>query len=322
MADEKKNSGGRTAVLLVDSGMRVVVLDIGATLCSLEVPISGGLTDVILSYDNADDYRKDAYFIGTTAGPFANRIRGAHFDLGGESFDLDANEVSTGHCLHGGSDGLHRQIFELQVDTASSRIECRCELADGHNGFPGKRTVTVVYQLLDASSLAIDFRVTTDRDTVVSLANHAYFNLGGSIDDHLLSIRADEYTPTDGTHCPTGEISSVAGSVFDLRALQRVGAARFDHNFVLPKGEGKLRHAAALRSPVSGLQLDIHTTQPGLQFYTGDYLGTPFEPRQGLCLEAQGFPDAPNQSIFPSARLAAGSTYEQRTIYRLSRVNA
>ena len=320
MADVQLNSAGRTAILRSDSGLHVAVLDIGATLYSLKVPTPGGLTDVILSYDNVDDYRGDAYFIGTTVGPFANRIRDAHFDLGGESFDLDANELSTGHCLHGGREGLHRQIFELQADAASSSIKCYCELADGHNGFPGNRTITVVYQLLDESSLAIDFHVTTDRDTVVSLANHAYFNLGGAIDDHLLSIRADEYTPIDSTHCATGEIRSVAGSVFDLRSLQRIGTTPFDNNYILLQGEGGPGHAATLRSPVSGLQLDLHTTQPGLQFYTGDYLGTPFAPRQGLCLEAQGFPNAPNQATFPSAQLSAGSTYSQRTIYGLSLV--
>jgi len=318
MADVQASSAGKTADLHSESGLHVTVVDSGASLSSLKVPTADGLKDVILSYDNVDDYRRDAYFIGSTVGPFANRIRDAHFELGGESFDLDANELSTGHCLHGGREGLHRQIFELRADAASSSIKCYCELADGHNGFPGNRTVTVVYQLLDESSLAIDFHVTTDRDTVVSLANHAYFNLGGAIDDHILSIRAEEYTVTDDTHCATGEIHSVAGSVFDLRAPRRIGTTEFDQNFVLLRDEGRLRHAATLRSPVSGLQLDLHTTQPGLQLYSGDYLGSPFAPRQGLCLEAQGFPNAPNLATFPSAQLSAGKTYTQRTIYRLS----
>lgn len=320
MADVQVSSTGKTAELRSDSGLQVTVLDSGASLASLKVPTPDGLTDVILSYDNVDDYRGDAYFIGTTVGPFANRIRDAHFELGGEGFDLDANELSTGHCLHGGREGLHRQVFELQAEVASSSIKCYCELVDGHNGFPGNRTITVVYQLLDESSLAIDFHVTTDRDTVVSLANHAYFNLGGPIDDHLVSIRAEEYTPTDDTNCTTGEIRSVEGSVFDLRVPTRIGAAEFDNNFVLPSGEDRLRHAATLHSPVSGLQLDLHTTQPGLQLYTGDYLGPPFVPRQGLCLEAQAIPNAPNHATFPSAQLSAGTTYSQRTIYRLSLV--
>lgn len=311
----------QTAIIESPRGMRVAVLNRGATIRALEVATSSGPTDVVLSYPDAVSYLADEYYLGATVGPFANRIRDARFQLDDEIFVVDANEEATGHCLHGGRQGLHRQDFDLDVDAQERRIVCSAELQDGVGGFPGRRLVRVAYQLLDDNALAIDFRVETDRDTVISLANHAYFNLGGALAEHEVAIRADAYTPVDASVGPTGEVRAVDGCEFDLRRLTPLGDRRFDHNFVLGDGGSGLRHAATLRSLAGGLQLDLHTTQPGLQLYTGDYLGTPFRKRQGLCLEAQGFPDAPNQADFPSARLAAGSVYRQRTIYEFSQVN-
>jgi len=309
-----------TAIIEAPNGLRVTVLNLGATLQSLEVPTANELLNVVLTYPDVERYLSDDKFIGSTVGPFSNRIRGARFELGGRKFNLDASESSTGHCLHGGSNGLNRRFFDMHVDKEARRIECCTELRDGAGGFPGKRTVSVIYQIVSDDVLEIEFCVSTDRDTVVSLANHAYFNLGGPIEDHELQLSADAYTPVDETNAPTGEIRHVAGSVFDLRTMTRVGRNCFDHNFVLAMSGNELQLAAILRSPESGLQLDMQTTQSGLQLYTGDHLAEPFLPREGLCLEAQGFPDAPNQPSFPSAQLAAGSTYRQRTIYGFSRV--
>jgi aldose 1-epimerase len=199
---------------------------------------------------------------------------------------------------------------------------CRYLSPDGECGFPGNLNVSINYQLDSDNRLVINYRATTDQDTVVSLANHAYFNLDREqrlIDTHQISIDATSYTPVDEDRIPTGELREVGASRFDLRQLTSLGEGenglQFDHNFVLPEGAGHLRRVAELYSPDSGLCLRVHTTQPGLQLYTGDYLTAPFHPRQGVCLEAQGFPDAPNQPAFPPARLAAGDLYRQTTIY-------
>jgi aldose 1-epimerase len=318
MVELRDNGQLKTAIIESPNGLRLVILNLGAIIQSLEVLTDTGPRNVVLSYPDLEGYLADECFVGATVGPFANRIRGACFQLNGEEITVDASEAATGHCLHGGSRGLHQQFFDLQMDAEKRRIECSTELPDGAGGFPGRRSVFVSYQLIDDSALAVDFRVVTDRDTVVSLANHAYFNLGGAIADHEIRIQANAYTPVDESNAPTGEIRCVADSEFDLRKLMPLGGRRLDQNFVLAGDGNDPRRVATLRSPASGLQLDLHTTQPGLQLYTGDYLVSPFEPRQGLCLEAQGFPDAPNQPGFPSAKLVAGSTYWQRTIYEFS----
>ncbi|MFW2406088.1 MAG: aldose epimerase family protein [Gammaproteobacteria bacterium] len=304
-----------TATLESPAGLRVEVLNLGASLVALEIPAASGRVNTVLRYPDLEDYRTDNVFMGVTVGPFANRIRGARFALDDISHELEANEATSGHCLHGGTSGLHRQYFDLHTYPENSVVACRTVLPDGLGGFPGRREVTVTYTLLGDLALAIDFDVVTDRDTVISLANHAYFNLGGALDDHELEICADAYTPVDSSNAPTGETRSVEGSEFDLRALQALGDTRFDHNFIV-RGDGpEPRIAAILRSLESGIQLTVLTTQPGLQLFTGDSLDAPFGNRAGLCLEAQGFPDAPNQPSFPSARLNAGSAYRQRTIY-------
>lgn len=304
-----------TAMLESRAGLRVEVLNVGASLLSLSVPTPGGRVSTVLRYPDVADYRTDKVFLGTTVGPFANRIRDANFTLDGERFELDANEA-TGHCLHSGASGLHGQLFVLHKNASGTAIACRTVLEDGRGGFPGKRQVSVTYRLLDELALAIDFAVTTDRPTVVSLANHAYFNLGGAIDDHELMLYADAYTPIDAGTAPTGDVRPVDGSDFDLRTSRRIGTARFDHNFVIRGEPGALRPAARLVSPASGVMLELSTTQAGVQLYTADGLGAPFEARAGLCLEAQGFPNAPNEPAFPSTRLDPGATYRQRSVYR------
>jgi aldose 1-epimerase len=299
----------------VPGGLRVTILNLGAAITSIMVPAADRLIDTVLSYPEFEDYLDDPFFMGSTVGPYANRITSGRFTLNGQEYFLQRNETSTGHCLHGGENGLHRQYFDLQRDAGGTRIQCRAVLANDAGGFPGRREVIVVYQIVNGLSLAIEFQVTTDRNTVISLANHAYFNLGGNIEDHNIRVWSDAYTPVDDTCAPTGEIRSVAGGKFDLRMLTRIGGKVFDHNFAVNKCSGEPERAATLQYPGSGLQLDMYTTQPGVQVYTGDHLAAPFKRRQGLCLEAQGFPDAPNHPGFPSTRLVAGKTYRQRTIY-------
>ena len=174
MVEHRDNDQLGTAIIESPNGLRLAVLNLGATIQALEVPTDRGLSNVVLSYPDLEGYLTDQYFVGAPVGPFANRLRGARFQLNGEEFTVDANESATGHCLHGGSNGLHRQVFDLQLDAEKRRIECNTELPDGAGGFPGRRSVSVIYQLVNDNALAIDFRVETDRDTVVSLANHAY----------------------------------------------------------------------------------------------------------------------------------------------------
>ena len=312
MQDKNSTRSVATVTLQTATGLRATIADLGATLARLEVPTAAGLVDTILHYENPADIASDMFFLGSTAGPYANRIRAARFRLDEDEFVLEANEKGPGHCLHGGSTGLHRQYFDIDADEA--RAECQVVLPDGLGGFPGNRSVRVIYQLLGDAALAIDFEVTTDRDTVVSLANHAYFNLGGALSEHEIAIHADAYTPVQAGNIPTGEIRAVADSRFDLRNMGAVTEQQFDHNFALGDPSNEPRLAAELRSPATGLQLNVHTTQPGLQLYTADYLAAPFAPRAGLCLEAQAFPDAANPVGFQSARLNAGETRRARTV--------
>ena len=293
-----------STTIQVPGGLQVKVLNLGATIAAIRVPTSDGLIDAVLSYSRLDDYLVDPFFIGSTVGPYANRISNGRFTLNGQEYSLQRNETSTGHCLHGGENGVHRQCFDVQHDAADARVTCRAVLADGAGGFPGHRELVVGYQIVNNLSLAIDFHVTTNKETVVSLANHAYFNLGGNLEDHDIRLWSEAYTPVDSKRAPTGEVCSVVGSVFDLRKPTPIGDKIFDHNFVLNESSGELQQAAMLRNRASGIQLELHTTQLGLHVYTGDNLSTPFRRRQGICLEAQAFPDAPNHPSFPLCALS------------------
>lgn len=304
--------------------MEVTLLNLGATIQAIRVPTGSGAVDAVLGYADIDDYVRDDFYMGATVGRFANRIGAARFSIDDNVFSVDPNEA--GNCLHGGRDGFHQCFWQMRSLENEVAVQCSYVSPDGDGGFPGRLEVTVKYQLVTDYSLAIDYKATTDSDTVVNLANHAYFNLDRqqqSIDSHDIRIEADQFTPVDANKIPSGEIREVEGTRFDLRrrTAMRTSSSedgqgrQFDHNFVLRNGDGMLRRVATISSPQSGLTMHLHTTQAGLQLYTGDYLTDPFRPRAGLCLEAQGFPDAPNQQAFPSARLAPGNVYQQRTIY-------
>ncbi len=305
-------------------GFAVEVLSLGARLGSVRVPMGSDSREVTVRYPTLCEYGDDAYYVGATVGRFANRIAHAEIVIAGRSHKLTANEQPGGHCLHGGSDGLHRQKWALRKSPNGDAIECRYRSLDGAEGFPGNIDIIVTYRIIAASTLSIDFSATTDRETVLSLANHAYFNLGGAggtIDDHELLIHADEFTPTDAELIPTGDLCSVSGTPMDFRSRPRaIGGEEnanppFDSNFVIRGTPGQLRPAAELYSPSSGLGMKLSTTQAGMQLYTGDYLGGPFNPRQGVCLEAQNFPNAPNQPGFPSAVLVPEKPYREQTVF-------
>jgi len=316
---KKKHAG--TATLRSPSGFEVTVIDVAAALQSIVVPTASGPLECILGYNDPAAYRSDPYYVGATVGRFANRIRGGRIIVDATAYQLDVNEVSTGNCLHGGTGGFHRQRFDIDYEPNSTVLVSRLVSPAGAQGFPAEVCVDVTYRLVGDYGLSIEFVATADAATVISMANHAYFNLDrhkGRIDAHQLSVAASRYTPVDEMQIPTGEIASVDDSIFDLRIMAELATRSFDHNFVSDGEAGEIRVLANLYSPDSGVGLSVHSTQSALQVYTGDFLDTPFATRQGIALEAQNFPDSPNQKGFPSARLAPGETYRQQTIYEFT----
>lgn len=324
MARNDSTKSIESITLASPAGMEVTLLGLGATIQAIRVPTQSGVVNAVLGYADLGDYLRDDYYMGATAGRFANRIGGARFSINDKTYSVDSND--SGNCLHGGRDGLHQRFWQMNALENETAVQFSCVSPDGESGFPGNLEVTVKYQIVADYSLAIDFAATTDSDTVVNIANHAYFNLDTQqhlIDSHDIQIDADYFTPVDSALIPSGEIREVKNTRFDLRrptalsstSLDDDQTRQYDHNFVLRDGDGTLRKVAKLSSPQSGLAMHLHTTQAGLQFYTGEFLSDPFKQRAGLCLEAQAFPDAPNQPAFPSARLAPGEVYQQRTIY-------
>ena len=307
------------------------ILPYGATLQSLWVPDkSGAARDVVLGYESLQDYQQNDGYLGATVGRCANRIAGAQFMLGGEVFQLTANEGD--NQLHSGPHGLHQKVCDWQ-QTAANSVTLRAVLPNGEDGYPGTLTVSVTYTL-DNGTLTIDYEATSDRDTVCNLTNHAYFNLAGqdsgSVAGHVLSVCADRYTPCGPGTIPTGEVRSVDGTALDLRhgAMlgERLGAAElaeyggYDHNFCLSSTD-----AAQLYCPESGISMEVKTTLPGLQVYTAGFLtqragkgSAVYGKNHGVCLETQFWPDAVHHEHFPSPVLQAGKYYRHQTLYRFN----
>ncbi len=307
-------------------GITVDLLNRGATIAGIRVHGVGNLpeVDTVLRYESDSDYDADRFYLGSTVGPVANRLDGGRLDLLSGSYHLALNELDRQNLLHGGELGLHQQTFQPSPTRDSHRLVFSLALPHLSDGFPGERLVTVRYELIDPTSLQCDFMASTDRPTVMNLANHAYFNLGGPLEAHELRIFATGHTPTNDRQIPTGVIASLSettddGNTLDFHDWRAIRDQALDHNFVLIEGS-KLREAASLRLEESDLQLDVLSTQPALQVYTGDGLTSPFTPRDGICLEAQGFPDAPNQPGFPSICIEPGQTYRQRTVYRFGEI--
>jgi aldose 1-epimerase len=310
----------------------------GARLVSLSVPgRDGKLVDVVVGFENVTDYNTatEPYF-GATIGRYGNRIAGGRFSLDGKSYKLTVNNGP--NTLHGGKTGFQYQMWDLKKRDDSTLV-CSLVSPDGDNGFPGKLSVQVVYTLRADNSLEMSYTAETDQPTVVNLTNHAFFNLNGSgsILGHSLRISSDRFLPVDSTLIPTGELRLVAGTPFDFREAaligDRIDAAEeqlafgkgYDHNFVLSGRMGEKRLAAVALGDKSGIRMEVFTTEPGLQFYSGNFMQGNNRLRTGLddfrtafCLETQHFPDSPNQPAFPSTVLRPGEKYTSWSSYRFS----
>ncbi|MEH6663224.1 MAG: aldose epimerase family protein [Brevundimonas sp.] len=324
------------------AGMQVDVITLGASLQGVQTPDRDGrLGHVLLGHDTLEPYLRQPHFMGACVGRYANRIGGAAFSLDGRTFRIAANEGA--NALHGGVRGLDKAVWRI-VSVEDREVVLSHVSPDGDQGFPGRLSVTATYRLAaQVNQLDLVLEAVTDAPTVVSLAPHGYFNLAGAdgdrdVMDHALTLAASAYTPVDDSLIPTGEIRPVEGTPFDFRIARRIGdrvrdardpqirAGRgYDHNFVRDEGRTQTpTFAARLADPQSGRVMDLLTTEPGLQVYSGNYLtgeltgrgGVAYRQGQGLCLEPQNYPDAPNQPAFPSARLDPGETYRHHTIWR------
>ena len=324
------------------NGMKLSVISLGGKVTELWVPDrEGKLVDVVLGYDSAAQYSDGNPYFGAIIGRYGNRIARGRFQLDGTTYQLPVNNGL--NSLHGGPGGFHNVYWEMQPDTAASRIVLTRTSADGEEGYPGNLQVVVSYQLTANNELVIEYRATTDAPTIINLTHHSFFNLAGAgageVLGHQLHIFADHFLPVDSSLIPTGTVLPVTGTAFDFRQLNTIGSRigeedeqlrfgrGYDHNWVLTKPEpGELSHAARVLEPVSGRVMDVYTTEPGLQFYSGNFLdgsdrgkgGRVYEYRTAFCLEAQHFPDAPNQPQFPSVVLRPGEVYTQKTVYIFS----
>ncbi len=327
-------------------GVEARVITYGATLQSLIAPDRNGEgAEVTLGYDTAAEYEAKPNYFGVTVGRYANRISGGRFTLDGRSYQLTQNDKA--NSLHGGVAGFDKRNWRvLSVSSGSpARVVLGLTSPDGDQGYPGKLEVTVTYSLDDAGNFAIAYDATSDKPTIVNMTNHALFNMAGDgaaqgTSGQLLTIPARTYTPVDAALIPTGELKPVAGTVFDFRAPRLIAAGLrdgrdpqialgrgYDHNFALDKGQTSSPELAArLEDPASGRVLEVLSTEPGLQFYSGNFLdgtitgrsGRIYRMGDGIALEPQKFPDAPNQASFASARVEPGKPYRHVMIYRLS----
>lgn len=323
---------------LSNDELTVTITNYGARIVSLQVPDrQGKRVDVVLGYRDLSYYQQEgeAYF-GAVVGRYGNRIASGRFSLDGQVHQLELNDGP--NTLHGGKNGFSGKVWEVQQATADSLV-LRYIAGDGEAGFPGRLEATVIYRLTADNGLAIRYRATTDKPTVVNLTNHAYFNLNGAGDstilDHVLMIHADSYTPVNETLIPTGEIADVSGTPFDFREPKAIGARidaaheqlqygqGYDHNFVLRKGSG-LQPVATVTGPKTGIVMEVLTEEPGMQFYSGNFMDEVqggkgnhiYHHRSAFCLETQHFPDSPNQPKFPSTVLRPGEVYQTETVYR------
>lgn len=314
-------------------GLVAKVTNYGTIITELHVPDRAGkLGDIVLGFDNLNQYLKGHPYFGCTVGRFANRIAKGQFTLEGKSYHLAINNGP--NHLHGGLKGFDKVLWGATQLTGAA-VEFTYTSADGEEGYPGKLKVVVVMTLTDSDELRIDYTATTDRPTPINLTNHSYFNLAGAGDilRHQLTVQAGQYTPVDSTLIPTGEIRPVGGTPLDFTKPQAVGARisqigneerGYDHNFVLDSGGRSLALAARVYEPDSGRVMEVSTTQPGIQLYTANYLdgtlvgkgGRAYSRHCALCLETQHFPDSVNQPKFPTTVLRPGETYRQTTVHR------
>ena len=324
-------------------GAEARVMTYGATVVSLKVPDRRGrFEDVVLGFDRFETYEADTHYIGCVVGRYANRIAKGRFTLNGVEYTLAVNNGE--NHLHGGLRGFDKVVWTARPLNlrAGQAVEMTYVSRDGEEGYPGTLTARVVYTLTEANELRIDYSATTDKDTVVNLTNHSYFNLAGhgngDILGHRLMLNAARFTPTDSGSIPTGELRSVRGTPFDFRRATPIGArieqdeeqlkfgSGYDHNFVVNGRAGTLRLAARATDPTSGRSMEVWTTEPGVQLYTGNFLegtaagkgGKQYGRRDAFCLETQHFPDSPNRPAFPSTVLRRGARFRSTTVYKFS----
>jgi aldose 1-epimerase len=309
------------------NGVEVSITNYGGTVTSIRVPDRNGVFgDVVLGYETIEEYMRNPRYFGALIGRHANRIALGKFVLNGVEYQLAQNNGA--NHLHGGNKGFDKRVWTASESDASV-LSLRYFSADGEENYPGNLTVDVDYSLNDVNELRIEYRATSDQDTIVNLTNHSYFNLAGSGDilGHELMLNADAFTPVSEDLIPTGEIKSVENTVMDFRTARPIASGGYDHNFVLRDWDhGSFRLVARLREPLSGRVMEVLTTEPGIQFYSGNFLdgsltgkgGVVYEQYAGLCLEAQHFPGAPNHPNFPTTVLRAGERYHQVTVYRFT----
>ncbi|GGS44129.1 aldose epimerase family protein [Streptomyces cinerochromogenes] len=326
---------------LANGGTRLKVLSYGGIVQTLEIPDRHGRhANVVAGFDNLADYAAKSPYFGALIGRYGNRIGKGRFTLDGTSYQLSVNDGD--NSLHGGAKGFDKRVWDVEPFTRGTDVGLHLHYTsvDGEMGYPGTLRTKVTYTLTRHGDWRIDYEATTDKATVVNLTSHVYWNLSGegsgTIEDHELTIAAARYTPTDSGLIPTGELAKVAGTPFDFRHAKPIGrdiragheqqvqAKGYDHNWVLDKGiTSRPEHVATLRDPRSGRTLRIATTEPGLQFYSGNFLdgtltgtgGRTYRQGDALCLETQHFPDSPNHAEFPSTVLRPGRTYRTSTLH-------
>lgn len=325
------------------NGMEASIINYGATVVSLTAPDRNGkFEDVVLGYDSLEGYINDKSYFGSIVGRYGNRIGKGKFSIDGNNYQLTINNGE--NHLHGGINGYNKVFWNAEpAKTDSSQsLKLTYVSPDGEQGYPGTVTLQVVYTLNDKNELQIDYTGTTDKPTILNPTHHSYFNLTGNPENtilaHELAINAENFTPVDNGLITTGELAKVENTPMDFRKTEKIGlrinenfeqlkfGKGYDHNWVLDNFNGKVQTAVTLYDSTSGRLMEVLTDQPGMQFYSGNFLdGTikgknniQYKFRTGLCLEAQGFPDSPNKPNFPSVRLNPGKTYKQTTIYKFS----
>jgi len=331
------------------TGMTVKVTNFGAIITQIIVPDrNGNFGDVALGYNRVADYMNavDKPYFGAVVGRYGNRIAKGQFTLDGETYELATNNGA--NHLHGGVIGFDKVVWDARVDEGANAVEMTYHAKDGEEGYPGNLTVVVRYQVTDGNELVVNYSATTDKATPVNVTQHTYFNLRGegegTILDHWLTLNAKQFTPVDEGLIPTGELRDVSGTPFDFTSAKPIGrdigqeneqlkfGLGYDHNWVLDKessggsNNGKMTLAARVTEPTSGRVLEVHTTEPGIQFYCGNFLdgrlqgksGKTYFHRGGFCLETQHFPDSPNQPKFPSTILKPGEKHQSQTVFKFS----
>jgi aldose 1-epimerase len=318
-----------------EKGNAVSIINYGAAIISWQVADKANVArDIAVGFDDLETYLKNTAYMGCIAGRYANRIANGKFKLDRTEYQLACNNGP--NHLHGGNKGFDKAIWDAVItDEPIPKLSLSYLSKDEEEGYPGNLSVKVEYSYTENDELIIDYFAEADKSTPVNLTNHCYFNLTGNVDndisDHLLQINADHYTPVNGHQIPTGDLSAVSNTEFDFTALKRISqntgkaVMDFDHNYVLNKSDNELSLAATLCDPLNELTLLVYTTEPGMQFYSGNFLDGSLINRDGksiakhaaLCLETQHFPDSPNQPEFPCSILQPGKKFTSKTVYKI-----